>query len=109
MKASAFEGRQPVRPTIAAMVVLGVVATMAAVPAAGQQDRWDVRDLAVEGGAKAKEFSSRTTVWEVSRQGASPGGPPCRRGGLRRFAEVTDSYASLAQGGNDERPWNAFV
>ena len=44
------------RVTIASMAVLGVVATVAAVPAAGQQDRWDVRDLAVEGGAKAKEF-----------------------------------------------------
>lgn len=44
------------RVTIASMAVLGVVATVAAVPAAGQQDRWDARDLAVEGGAKAKEF-----------------------------------------------------
>ena len=44
------------RVTIASMAVLGVVATVAAVPAAGQQDRWDARDLAVEGGARAKEF-----------------------------------------------------
>lgn len=44
------------RVTIASMAVLGVVATVAAVPAAGQQDQWDARDLAVEGGAKAKEF-----------------------------------------------------
>ena len=44
------------RVTVASMAVLGVVATVAAVPAAGQQDRWDVRDLAVDGGAKAKEF-----------------------------------------------------
>ena len=48
------------RVTIASMAVLGVVATVAAVPAAGQQDRWDVRDLAVEGGAKAKEFRLRS-------------------------------------------------
>ena len=38
------------------MAVFGVVATVAAVPAAGQPDRWDARDLAVEGGARAKEF-----------------------------------------------------
>ncbi|MYD87775.1 MAG: hypothetical protein F4018_18150 [Acidobacteria bacterium] len=44
------------RVTIVSMAVLGVVATVAAVPAAGQQDLWDARDLAVEGGAKAKEF-----------------------------------------------------
>lgn len=44
------------RVTIASIAVLGVVATVAAVPAAGQQDRWDARDLAVEGGARAKEF-----------------------------------------------------
>lgn len=35
---------------IAALAVLGVLATAGAVPAAGQQDRWDVRDL--EGGGK---------------------------------------------------------
>ena len=44
------------RVNIAAIAVLGVVATVAAVPAAGQQDQWDARDLAVEGGARAKEF-----------------------------------------------------
>jgi len=46
--------------TIAAMAVLVVLATVAAVPAAGQQDRWDARDLAVESGAKAKEFRLRS-------------------------------------------------
>lgn len=48
------------RVNIAAMAVLGVLATVAAVPVAGQQDRWDARDLAVEGGAKAKEFRLRS-------------------------------------------------
>ena len=48
------------RVTLAAMAVLGFLATAAAVPAAGQQDRWDARDLPVEGGAKAKEFRLRS-------------------------------------------------
>ena len=48
------------RVTIAAMAVLGVLATVAAVRAAGQQDRWDARDLAVEDGARAKEFRLRS-------------------------------------------------
>ena len=48
------------RATIAAMAVLGVLAAAAAAPAAGQQDRWDARDLAVEGGAKAKEVRLRS-------------------------------------------------
>ena len=38
------------RSAIVASVVLGVLATVGAVPAAGQQDRWVVRDL--EGGGK---------------------------------------------------------
>ncbi len=38
------------RPAIAALAVLGVLATAGAVPAVGQQDRWEVRDL--EGGGK---------------------------------------------------------
>ena len=38
------------KPAIAAMAVLGVLASVGAVPAAGQQDRWQVRDL--EGGGK---------------------------------------------------------
>ena len=48
------------RVPIAAMTGFGVLATVAAVPAAGQQDRWDARDLAVEGGARAKEFRLRS-------------------------------------------------
>ena len=48
------------RVIIAAMVALGALATVVAVPAGGQQDRWDARDLAVEGGAKAKEFRLRS-------------------------------------------------
>lgn len=44
------------RVTIETMAVIGVLATVAAVPAVGQQERWDARDLQVEGGAKAKEF-----------------------------------------------------
>lgn len=38
------------RPAMAALAVLGIFATSGAVPAVGQQDRWDVRDL--EGGGK---------------------------------------------------------
>ena len=38
------------RPAISALAVLGVLATAGAVPAAGQQDRWEVRNL--EGGGK---------------------------------------------------------
>lgn len=38
------------RPAITALAVLGVLATAGAVPAVGQQDRWEVRDL--EGGGK---------------------------------------------------------
>ncbi|MYH27688.1 MAG: hypothetical protein F4X11_25915 [Acidobacteria bacterium] len=38
------------RPAIAALAVFGVLATAGAVPAVGQQDRWQVRDL--EGGGK---------------------------------------------------------
>ena len=38
------------RPAMAALAVLGVLATAGAVPAVGQQDRWQVRDL--EGGGK---------------------------------------------------------
>ena len=38
------------RPAIAALAAVGVLATVGAVPAVGQQDRWQVRDL--EGGGK---------------------------------------------------------
>lgn len=38
------------RPAIAALAVFGVLATAGAMPAVGQQDRWQVRDL--EGGGK---------------------------------------------------------
>lgn len=38
------------RPAIAALAVLGVLATAGAVPAAAQQDRWEARNL--EGGGK---------------------------------------------------------
>ena len=38
------------RPAISALAVLGVLATAGAVPAAGQQDRWESRNL--EGGGK---------------------------------------------------------
>lgn len=48
------------RMTVAAMMVLGVVATVAAVPAAGQQERWDARELRVAGGGKAREFRLRS-------------------------------------------------
>ena len=38
------------RPAMSALAVLGVLATAGAVPAAGQQDLWEVRDL--QGGGK---------------------------------------------------------
>ncbi len=67
------------RATVAAMVVLGVVAAAAAVPAAGQQERWDARELRVAGGGKAREFRLRsdnggsTLILQCVPQGAGVG------------------------------------
>ena len=44
------------RVIITAMAVLGVLATVAAVPAAGQQERWEAIELPVDGG---REFRLR--------------------------------------------------
>ena len=44
------------RVTIVVVAVLGVLATVATMPAAAQQDRWDARELPVAGGGRAKEF-----------------------------------------------------
>ena len=61
------------------MVVLGVLATVAAVPAASQQERWESTELSVAGGGKAREFRLRsdnggsTLILQCLPQGAGVG------------------------------------
>ena len=75
------------RVTLAAMAILGVVVTVVAVPAAGQQARWEALELPVDGGREFRLYNDEGSaiILQCLRQAVGAGfefAEPMHTGGL---------------------------
>ena len=63
------------RVTMAAMAILGVLVTVAAVPAAGQQARWEALELPVDGGREFRLYNDEgsAVILQCLRQAVGAG------------------------------------